>query len=154
MSKQKRDNRSQLKRCTDRARVGCIPLPDVIARCVHMAAKGRTAPLVSILWSVLAWVATNFLPSDHPTRQLVRSALQTDRRGSLPPPQVRLRVAMSPRSSIPHIAYPAGLPGIHRTLPYGATRPQRLLGPKVPDGYRRRAERYDGKRDLYFKHAA
>ena len=166
MSTQKRENgvtpatktcrrgprcRSQLIKSTDRAGVGCIPLPALIARYVCAAANGQTAPLVSILWSALAWMATEFLHSDHHIGQLVRPVLKADRRGS-PPPRVRPRAALgkqaSPRSSIPHIPYPSGFVSIHRTLPHGPSRPQ------APNGFSRRAERYDGKRDMYFQHAA
>ena len=144
MSTQKREHRSQPQRCTHRAGVG--QLPAHFARCACAAAGGPTAPLLSILWSALAWVATKFLHSDHPIRQLVRPALKADRRGSPPPPE-RFRAALgklaSPRSSIPHIPYPPGPARFHRTL-----------APKAPDGPRRRAERYDGKRDMYFQHAA
>ena len=151
MSTQKRVNRSQLTKCTDRAGVGCFPLPAAIARYVCAAANGRTAPLMSILWSALAWAATNFLHSNSHTRQLVRPVVEADRRGS-PPPQVRRRAALgkvaSPRSSIPHISYPDGFARIHRSLPHGP------IGPEAPAGQSRRAERYDGKRDMYFQHAA
>jgi hypothetical protein len=149
--------RSQPVRCTKREGVGCIPIPAHIARYVCAAANGRMAPLLSILWSALAWAATKFLHSDHQFRQLVRPSPVADRRG-LPPPRVRSRAAMgkqaSPRSSIPHISYPSGLVSIHRTLPLGSTGPLDPVGPQAPAGYRRRAERYDGKRDMYFQHAA
>jgi hypothetical protein len=151
MSTQKRVNRSQHIKCTDRAGVGCIPLPAYVARCVYAVAKGRTAPLLSIFWSAMAWVATKFLHSDHLTRQLIRPVLEADRHGS-PPPRVRSCAALgkqaSPRSSIPHIAYPPGFAGIHRTLP------QSPFGLQARNGHSRRAERYDGKRDMYFQHAA
>ncbi len=157
MSTQKRVNRSQHIGCTDRAGVGCFPLPAHVARYAAMVANGRTAPLLSILWSAWAWVATNFLHSDHHTRQLVRPVSPADRRGS-PPPPVRSRAAQgkpaSPRSSIPHIPYPSGLVSIHRTSPQGALRRLRRLAPQAPDGQHRRAERYDGKRNLYLQHAA
>ena len=137
--------RSQPIKCTNRAGVGCIPLPGPIARYVYTVANGRTAPLLSIFWSAVAWVATKFLLSDHPTRQLVRPVLMADRRGS-PPPRARSRAALgkqaSPRSSIPHISYPSGFGRVHPPLP------------QAPDGPSRRAERYDGKRDMYFQHAA
>jgi hypothetical protein len=86
MSTQKRDNRSQPIESTKREGVGCIPIPAHIARYVCAAAKGRTAPLMSILWSALAWAATKFLHSDHQFRQLVRPDPVADRRGSPPPP--------------------------------------------------------------------
>ena len=151
-------DRSQ-HRCTDRAGVGCFPLPAQIARCFCAAAKGRTAPLVSILWSALAWVATKFLHSDHHIRQLVRPVLVADRTGS-PPQAARNRAALgkqaSPRSSIPHIPYPSGLIRIHRTLPQVSIGPHGPIEPQAPvaphGGHR--AERYDGKRDMYFQHAA
>ena len=153
MSTQKRDNRSQSTGCTTRVGGGCFPLPAHLARYVCAAANGRTAPLMTIIWSALAWAATKFLLPDHLIRQLVRPVFEADRRGS-PPPGVRSRAALgkqaSPRSSIPHISYPAGISGFHRTWPHG---PQ---GPQAPDVRRgeRRAERYDGKRDMYFQHAA
>ena len=157
MSTQKRVNRSQPRRCTKREGVGCIPIPAHIARYVCAAATGRTAPLMSILWSALAWMATKFLLSDHHIRQLDRPVLQADRRGS-PPPRVRSRAALgkqaSPRSSIPHSSYPSGLVCIHRSLPQDPVGPQGPIGSKAPAGYRHRAERYDGKRDMYFQHAA
>jgi hypothetical protein len=149
--------RSQPTRCTKREGVGCIPIPAHIAQYVCAAAKGRTAPLLSIVWSALAWAATKFLHSDHHIRELVRPVLQADRGGS-PPPRVRSRAAMgkqaSPRSSIPHISYPSGLVRIHRILPQGSIGQLVPIGPQAPAGYRRRAERYDGKRDMYFQHAA
>jgi hypothetical protein len=151
MSTQKRVNRSQPKECMDRVGAGCIPLPGAIARYVSAAVNGRTAPLLSILWSAMAWVATKFLQSDYPTRQLVRPVFEADRRGS-PPPRAGCRAALgkqaSPRSSIPRIPYPSGPSSIHPALPQGA------IAPQAPDGESRRAERYDGKRDMHFQHAA
>jgi len=163
MSTQKRVNRSQQTRCTDRMGAGCIPLPGPIARYVCAAAKGRTAPMMSIFWSAIIWVATKFLHSDYHIRQLGQPLLKVDRRGS-PPPWVACRVPLgkhaalgkqaSPRSSIPHISYPSVHSGIHRILPQGASWPPGRSVPQAPDGDRRRAERYDGKRDMYFQHAA
>ena len=145
MSTQKREHRSQRTRCRDRAGAGYIPIPAAIARYVCAAAHGRTAPLMSILCSALAWVATAFLRSDHHIGQLVRPVMKADRCGS-PPPGVRHRAVLgkqaSPRSSLPHTPYPSGLARLHPPLP------------QAPDGHRRRAERYDGKRDMYFQHTA
>ena len=121
------------------------PRPTHVARFACAVANGQTAPLISILWSTFAWMATKFLRPDHLLGQLVRPVLKADRRGA-PPPGVRSRAAMgtqaSPRSSLPHIPYPSGSPRLHPTLPH------------APVGHRRRAERYDGKRDMYFQHAA
>ena len=152
MSTQKRENRSQRLSCSDRAGWGAFPGSRHVARLIWAtAANGRTAPLLSIFWSAMAWMATKFLHSDHPIRQLVRPVLKADRRGS-PPPQVRSRAALgkqaSPRSSIPHISYPSGPVNLHRPLPQGP------IGPMAPAGVCRRAERYDGKRDMYLQHAA
>ena len=157
MSTQKRENRWQRKSCTERTGVlggqswsrgrtaGNDFRPTHVARFASVIASGQTAPLVSILWSAFAWLATKFLPSDHHLGQLVRPVLKADRRGSAPP-RVPNRAALgtqaSPRSSLPHIPYPSGSPRLHPTLPH------------APAGHRRRAERYDGKRDMYFQHAA
>ena len=152
MSTQKRENRSQRLSCSDRAGWGAFPGSRHVARLIWAtAANGRTAPLLSIFWSAMAWAATKFLHSDHHIRQLVRPVLKADRRGS-PPPQVRFRAALgkqaSPRSSIPRIPYPSGPVSLHRPLPHGP------FGPKAPAASRRRAERYDGKGNMYLQHAA
>ena len=157
MSTQKRESRWQRRSCSERT---CVlggrfwsrgrtswngPHPTHVARFACAVANGQTAPLMSILWLTFAWMATKFLRSDHLLGQLVRPVLTADRRGA-PPPRVRSRAAMgtqaSPRSSLPHIPYPSGSAGFHPTLPH------------APAGRRRRAERYDGKRDMYFEHAA
>jgi hypothetical protein len=157
MSTQKRESRWQRKSCTERTGVfggrswpsgrttRNDPRPTHVARFACAVANGQTAPLMSILWSAFAWMATKFLRPDHLLGQLVRPVLTADRRGA-PPPRVRSRAAMgtqaSPRSSLPHIPYPSGSACLHPTLPH------------APEGHRRRAERYDGKRDMYFQHAA
>jgi hypothetical protein len=145
MSTQKRENRWQHKSCTERAGVGSFPLPSQIARYVCAVASGGTAPLLSIVWSAYAWLATKFLQMDYPIRQLVRPVSQAKYRGT-PPPRVGRRAALgtqaSPRSSLPHIPRLSGFGYFYRTLP------------QAPAGNHRRAERYDGKRDLYFQHAA
>ena len=124
--------------CTERAGV---------ARHVCAAAKGQTAPLMSIFWSAVAWLVTKFLQPDRPDRQLARPRLSAEHRGS-PPPLVRSRVSLtkqaSPRSSNPHIPDPSGPVRLRPPLPQ--FRAARHGG--------RRTERYDGKRDMYFQHAA
>ena len=160
MSTQKRENRWQRKTCTERTiesgnpgdrssssgRSGrAIPCPASIARNFSAIANGGTAPLTSIVWSLWAWLATKFLQSDQPIRQLVQPVLKANRRGS-PPPGAGRRAALgipaSPRSSLPPIPFPSGFAPLHLPLP------------QAPVGYRHRAERYDGKRDMYFLHAA
>ncbi len=145
MSTQKRENRWQHTSCTERTQVGSFPLPSPIVRYVCAVADGGTAPLLSIFWSAMVWLATNFLQSDYPIRQLVPPVTKAQHRGS-PPPQVGrlavLGIQASPRSSLPHISRLSGFVQLHRPLP------------QAPYGKCRRAERYDGKRDLYFQHAA
>ncbi len=175
MSTQKRENRSSSAtntgrrdfRCrwqpitgTQSASSGDLPTPSGIMRLLCASANGVTAPLLSILWSMWAWfhssdrdqspgtpfrTATNFLQSDRPLRQLVQPAFRAGRRGS-PPFGVGCRAAFetlaSPRSSFLFVPFPSGLERFHLSLP------------QFPAGYRRRAERYDGKRDMYFQHAA
>jgi hypothetical protein len=118
-----------------------------------------TAPLMSIIWLAWAWLgscdessqvaitdrkATNSLLSD---RQNETLASQDSGSGSAPPGRTRsvfpsgLRV--SHRSSLRYV--PNLLPvraHLHSTLPI------------APAGEIRWAERHDGKRDLYFQHAA
>ena len=128
-----------------RAGARSFPSPAYLARHVCAVANGRTASLLPILWSALAWMATKFLQSDHHIGQLVRPVLIAGRRGSPPDSggcRAPLGTQATPRSSIPHIPYPSGLARLHLPLP------------QFPAGFYRRAERYDGKRDLYFQHAA
>ena len=178
MSTQKRENRSTPATktclrgprnrwhrvgCTERAGAARGISPAAIVRYICSVASGQTALLVSILWS--AWIPSDtdpspeilerleakFLLSDYHFGQLVRSAFKAELRGS-PPLRVHGRGALgtkaSLRSSLRHIPYPSGVTGLHRTLPQGP------LGPQAPAGYRRRAERYDGKRDMYLQHTA
>jgi len=181
MSTQKRESYWQRMSCTERAGAWKYSSPAHIARFVCAVATGQTAPLLSILWSAWAWfhpsdvivspgtkrfhpsdadlspgtprLATKFLQSDHLIRPLVRPVLKADRRGS--PPLGAGRPQASPRSSLlPHIPFPSGLARLHRTLPQDPVGPQGPIGPQAPAGYHRRAERYDGKRDMYFQHAA
>ena len=117
-----------------------------------------TAPLMSIIWLAwvwlvgcdersqtgeTAWKATNSLLSDHPNETL---ATQDNASGSAPPG----------RGSV----FPSGLRVLHRSslryvpnlLPVRAH--LHTTSPIAPAGEFRWAERHDGKRDLYFQHAA
>jgi hypothetical protein len=175
MSTQKRENRWQRMSCVERAgafgnpgdrlsllgrQARVFPSLAHIARYVCAIASGETAPLLSILWSAWAWfhasdkdlspeapeqLATKFLQSDCPIGQLVQPVIKVNRRGSPPSGAGRrgaLGMPASPRSSLPHIPCPSGFARFHHTLP------------QAPAGIHRRAERYDGKRDMYFQHAA
>ena len=119
--------------------------------------SGLTAPLMSIYWSVWAWLlfldelsmkvvpweATNSLLPDCHNDPL---ASPDSRFGSPPPGGVGVRgpskVRVTPRSSLTHVPTLPVRAHLHTTLPI------------APAGKVRWAERHDGKRDLYFQHAA
>jgi hypothetical protein len=154
--------RRQRMSCTARAKGWDGFVPPSIAWFGCAGAGRLTAPLLSILWSIWAYfhpndedlllgaperLVTKFLQLDLPIGQRVRLVLTAERRVSPPPLAVHPRlgahgVPISPRSFLPPIPFPSGLTRLHWTLP------------QAPAADQRRAERYDGKRDLYFLHAA
>ena len=155
--------RRQRMSCTERAGGRGSLAPPSIARFGCAVVGGLTASLLSILWSIRAWflpsdehlspgaperLATRFLQVDLPIGQRVRLVLTAERRVSPPPLGLHrpwlgaLGVPTSPRSFPPPIPSPSGLTRLHWTLP------------QAPAADQRRAERYDGKRDLHFLHAA
>lgn len=136
--------RQQRMSCTERAGGRGSIAPPSMARFGCADGGGVTASLLSILWSIGVWVATKFLQVDLPFGQRVPSASTMERKVSpLHRPRIgALGVTISPRSSLPPIPFPTGLTRLHWTLP------------QAPAAHQRRAERYDGKRDLYFLHAA
>jgi hypothetical protein len=132
-----------------------------------------TGPLMTIFWLAWAWLSTpatktsrrgsrlracdelsqtavsggkasNSLLLDHPYETLAGSG---NRSGSAPPGRVSagppLGLRVSHRSSLRHVP---------NLLPVRAHRLTTL--PIAPAGEVRWAERHDGKRDLYFQHAA
>jgi|KBSMisStaDraftv2_1062788.scaffolds.fasta_scaffold00612_12 hypothetical protein len=116
-----------------------------------------TAPLMSIVWLAWAWLcscdessqiavtdrkATNSLHSDHDNETL---ASQNNGSGSAPPG----RVSVGPHLRVSHRSSLRYVPNL---LPVRAHLPATL--PLAPAGETRWAERHDGKRDLYFQHAA
>jgi hypothetical protein len=141
MSTQRRVSRVVSAMRTNRAELRCL-----------------TAPFMSIVWLAWAWLlcggktpqqaavreATNSLLSDHHNETLA----QLDNRSWSPPPGwVGVRstygLRVTQRSSLRQV--PRFLPSrahLHTTLPI------------APAGEVRWAERHDGKRDLYFQHAA
>ena len=152
MSTQRRENRWQRTGCTACAEASGGPgdrfllqgwkalghaSPSLGTRPDRTNASGGTAPPVA-----LARLATNSLQSDHFIEQLVR---QDIRRG-LPPPGAGSRAVTSVpatrRSSLSPISIPPGFSSFHPA------------SPQAPAGNPRWAERYDGKRDLHFQHAA
>lgn len=168
MSTQKRETPRKRAICTERAPAAGIRFAVSVARYVCAAALGRTAPLWSIVWSVWAWfhprgnqwlpgtlkAATKFLHKDQPYRQGVQLEFAAERSGAAPPVwacgrQRRQRLVFQlaacgglPASpGHPAIPLPPGFASLAVTLPHAP----------APVG---RAERQDGKRDLYFLYAA
>ena len=165
MSTQKRENRylpaTETRRlrlrvrwqrliCTERAGGRGTIVPTPFARYSCAGGSGGTAPLLTAFWSLWVRLATKFLRADISIGQLVQPAFSTERTVSPPPfgacrPQIwhgARGASVFPRSSHPPIPFPSGPTCLHLTLP------------QSPAAYKRRAERYDGKRDLYFLHAA
>ena len=132
-------------------------LSALYAHLAHVRSGGGTASIMSILW--LAWerlfwsdetsheaarrVATESLLPDHRSETLAGLGL---RRNTTPPCGVRgpseSIPRVIPRSSLQHIPNRPARTRLHTTLPH------------APVGKVRWAERHDGKRDLYFQHAA
>ena len=137
MSTQRRENRWQRTGCTKRAAALEKSFPAPVVQQVRALANGRTAPP-----RLGTRVATISLYLDY---RLVSVVRQDIRRGS-PPLGAGRRTRVSSKtthgSSLRHIPSPSGTARLHLTLS------------QDPAGYRRRAERYDGKRDLYLQHAA
>ena len=152
MSTQRREDRSQRTSCTERAGVFGEAVASPIARCHRANASGRTAPPGidpadhsggdPLPLGIQRRLATNSLQPGNRTVMLV---LQELRLGS-PPFGAGLGAEIGTPakhgSSLPHIPCPSGLAPLYRTLP------------RVPAGRRRRAERYDGKGNMYLQHAA
>ena len=137
MSTQRRENRWQRTGCTKRPAALEKSSPAPIVQQVRALAKVGTAPP-----SFGARLATNSLYLDSRFVPVVRQDL---RRGSPPFGAGRRTKSSSPTahgSSLRHIPTPSGTARLHLTLS------------QDPAAYRHRAERYDGKRDLYFQHAA
>ena len=88
----------------------------------------------------LVRIAAFSLPSDHHFDQLVCQQLRSGPPGLPGSPSAAAVIPASPRSSVQHV--PSVFASIHATLP------------QAPEVFPNRAERYDGKRDLHFLHAA
>ncbi len=118
---------------------------------------GITAPLMSIIWLAWIWLKTGDERSRESIDRMATNSLPSDYcfetfagLGSLSgsPPRVgagdrRLSIPQATRRSSPlHIPIIPVRARLHPTLP------------QAPAGKVRWAERHDGKRDLYFQHAA
>jgi hypothetical protein len=136
-------NRWQRRSCTRSAKVSghVSPAPVALHRCAF--ATAGTAPR-----SAPNWAVTDSLQSDHSYLNFVTPASffqQSIRHGS-PPPGVGFPAASGTlttrRLSLPFIPSPSGFADFHPALP------------QFPALNRRWTERYDGKRDMHFQHAA
>lgn len=140
MSTQRRENRLRPTGCMERAEGLGLSSTAFLARFDHAHASGGTAPP-----GFPVWLATNSLQSDYRNTQLVRLVPLSTRLGSLPPGGSRRAAAVTLQSfgsSTLHIPSSSGLARLHPSLP------------RVPAVMNSRTERYDGKRDLHFQHAA
>ena len=140
MSTQRREYRWQHRVCTEHAKRSSQIGLAFIAWFARVIATVGTAPPKAILKMPAARLATNSLQSDHLFAQLAPFVEQDIRRGS-PPTGMATRPAGF-RSFLPLALSPPVLVSVHPSLP------------NHPAGKCRWTERYDGKRDLYFQHAA
>jgi hypothetical protein len=128
-------SRLWLATCKDRVCSLGSTTPTPPARNLHAIATGRTAPPVMLPTSE----ATNSLPSDYQSQQPARLL-----RLYSPPPGKA--IARRPLLERPRVYPPTPLSAVSAFLHPAL--------PRVPAALCRRTERYDGKRDLHFKHAA
>lgn len=123
-----------------------IPAWDVLR--FRACAAGRTAPFMSIVLWAWSWLATKFLHKEQPSRQAVQPLLHAELPGSAPPRRLSHAAVRGvpgcPRSSLPPMPVLSGFASSLLTSPYAPVCPH--------SGFR--AERHDGKRDLYFLHPA
>jgi hypothetical protein len=152
MSTQRREDRWQRSSSMAYARPSEGRFPTPGGEYMHAGASGGTAPLL-----LANWLATKSLRTDHFSVQFVwlvqvvqlvclaRFIQQDIGCGSPPLEAVNRTTTGTPatyRSSPSRISLPSGSARLHPTLP------------QIPVCRRSRTERYDGKRDLYFKHTA
>ena len=158
MSTQRRASRTQRVHSTNRDAMKGLTGSDFGMRFGLAIANGITAPLMSVMWIVWAWLrqggaeasrgeqagaATDSLPSDYRFRTIARLA---SRCGS-PPSRAAGCSADSftraiHRSSTLHIPQHSFRARLHRSSPH------------APAGESHWAERYDGKGNLHIQHAA
>jgi hypothetical protein len=139
MSTQRRENRTQRNSTEYARRLGHLWLI-ISAWFARAAATVGTAPPEATFRLLKAWLATKSLQSDRLFAQLAPFVEQDIRRGS--PPIGTADPSAGFRLSFPLTPIPSVLATVHPSLP------------NHPAGQRRWTERYDGKRDLYFQHAA
>jgi hypothetical protein len=166
MSTQRRANRATAAIEVDRVGVwhgwfrACMERAGIsvsAARTGSALASNITAPLMSIIWLAWAWLRICDEESQSPTFRVATKSLYSDyclekfaelESLSETPPREgtggrRLSVSQAThRPSLPHIPFLPVRTRLRPTLP------------QAPAGEVRWAERHDGKRDLYFQHAA
>jgi hypothetical protein len=166
MSTQRRANRATASIEVDRVGVwhgwvrGCLERAGIsifAARPGSALASYITAPLMSIIWLAWAWLRGCGEGSHAPTFRVATKSLYSDYcfetfagleslSGSPPRDGAGARRLSVPqathRPSPPHIPFLPVRTRLRSTLP------------QAPAGEVRWAERHDGKRDLYFQHAA
>jgi hypothetical protein len=159
MRTQRRENRWQSSRSTECAAHGGIYLPlgsgdSGQARPASVALHARagatvgTAPQETTYRLLPAWLATNSLQSDSRMIKfvwLVHQNIRHSSRSSPPAGNGNRSASGAPATHVallPHIPFSSGFARLHPTLPLD------------PAGQCRWTERYDGKRDMHFQHAA
>ena len=145
MSTQRREDSRQQRSCTDVAK-GMNQIWFVfIAWFARAIARVGTAPPQAVDRPPAKWLATNSLPLGHRTSKLVRQDFRRTPPSSPPTWAARNATTGTPatrRSSLPLTPAPPELERLHPSLPH------------IPAGKCLWTERYDGKRDLHFQHAA
>jgi hypothetical protein len=124
--------------------MGCI-WPVLLAWLARAIATVGTAPPQAANRLHTSWLATKSLQSDHRTIQLVRQDFRRHSRSSPPFPaglSATIGIPATRRSSPRFTPIPSVFECLHP------------FRPQTPAGECRWSERYDGKRDLYFQHAA
>ena len=127
MSAQRRENR--------RERIAGAGVESPPAQQGNAAFGGQTAPP-----GERARLATNSLQVGRRFERPERNAIPDDSRGA--PRRASSRISHSSRSSPSHIVSSSSVSLFH------------FARPQIPAAMSRRAERYDGKRDLHFLNAA
>jgi hypothetical protein len=138
MNTQRRDDRSRVASCKDRLGSSGSEAPTYRVESLPANAPGQTAPL-----GAPALAATNSLRMDRANQQPIRLVCFAFRPGSPPPRQAATqRPSFDRPLGSPPFPISAGYARFHSALP------------RVRSAFRCPTERYDGKRNLYFQHAA
>ncbi len=127
--------------------------PSQLARHVWAFAGSGTAPIMPMILLAWIWMATKFLHKDQPYRHSVQPEIAVELLGSPPPLRASgrlLRRHLARQFTARGVPASPGRPAIPLSSGFATSL---LTLPAVPADIRR-AERHDGKRDLYLLHAA